>query len=88
MRKKWWEYSDEQKRNIENYIEMKRRQAKAYQKAKVKRQRLNRKNKIKRIEKNRQKKNDKYALSVSVIHWVKDTPHSLALQFLEWKTKR
>jgi hypothetical protein len=26
-----------------------------------------------------------YHDSVSVIHWVKDTPHSLAVQFGRWK---
>ena len=43
---------------------------------------------IERQERRKLFKNIELLPKVAIIHWVKDTPHSLTLQFIEWQDKK
>jgi hypothetical protein len=84
-KKKWHEYTDAQKRNAERYGDLKRRQALNYHATKAKAKRIERRNKQLAKENWREMMENGLVDTVKTINWVKDTPRSLALQFLEWK---
>ena len=69
----------------DKYIQCMRKKSTAYQAAIKKTQRLRRKNDVALNEGKRELKLTGSSPRVSVIHWVKDTPYSLALKFRRWQ---
>jgi hypothetical protein len=86
-KKEYWELTQAQK----DYIDMQSKRQKArYATAQQEKRRKERSDYKTRmlIKAEKIANGTVYHDSVAVIHWVKDTPHSLAIQFTRWKNAK
>jgi hypothetical protein len=81
-KKKYWELNKAQK----DYIEAQSKRVKAYQDAIARNKRLEKLNREK-VKAEKKAAGTYYHDRVATIHWVKDTPHSLAIQFTRWRAR-